>query len=295
MSFLEISMEEVTSILHVIPSIDQGGAECTLSNIIRFAPQWEHHHVHTLTRLPNFFEIDPARVTTGTGQRGRFHPEIVWQLRKSIAELRPNVIHAWMYHANLASAVAAASGVPIIWSIHNDILLKEASKRGTRIVNRLCAGLSHIVPRRVVYVCEAVRETHERQGYAVGKGIVIPNGIDLARFDPTRFRQCRHPISDGRPVTVALIGRYEPVKGHHFFVDVVARHPARERIRLHFIGRECDQATDLRAHLARVGLLESAVLSDAITDIERVYAESDIVVVPSLAEALPLTVLEASA
>ena len=287
--------KDVTTILHLIAWIDQGGAESVLANLVRLAPPWERHHVHALISSPNFFQIDPARVTMGPGKRGRPQPGTIWRLRKTVAELRPNIIHAWMYHANLASAVAVPFRVPIIWSMHNDVLREETSKRATRIVNRLCAPLSYLVPQRIVYVCQSARETHERQGYAPGKGMVIANGIDLARFDPARFPPRRQPLGDGRAVTVTMVARYEPVKGHHFFIETLARHPARERIRLRLVGRGCDRAPALREHLARSGLLERTTLSDAVGDIERVYAESDILAVPSFSEALPLTVLEACA
>jgi glycosyltransferase involved in cell wall biosynthesis len=195
-----------------------------------------------------------------------------------------------MYHANLLAALAPRSA-RIIWSIHNTRLWPSCSKRSTRVVNSLCAPLSRFTPDRIVYASDSARSVHEEvYGYAAGRGTVIPNGVDLERFQMTD-----RPARGQARLTVGIVARYAPEKGHHFFLDVLARHPLRDRIQLVIAGDGCDRAPELREHLSRTGLASQTTLHGSVRAIDRIYAGLDVLVLPSFAEALPMVVLEAMA
>lgn len=276
-------------VLHVIPWLRQGGAEAMLANLVRVGDSSVRHHVHTLLPADDFFGLDPAQVTSGAGRRGRPSLAMLRALNASIARHRPDVVHAWMYHANFMAMLAARGRHKTVWSIHNSGLAFE--KRTTRLVSAICAKASGRIPDRIVYVSHAVRAAHEAAGYDPVKGQVIANGVDLARFclKPQRL------LAADAPVKVALVGRYDPVKGHKFLIDVVARHPARDRIELIFAGLGCDTSVELRAAIDNAGLAERCAVSGPIRNIEAVYAAADIVALPSRAEASPMTILEAAA
>ena len=281
----------IIKVLHVIPWLRQGGAEAMLANLVGAGDPRLRQHVHTIMPADDFFGLDPSQVTSGAGVRGRPSLRMVRELNASIALRRPDIVHAWMYHANFTTGLVSGRNHKTIWSIHNAGLTAANSKFQTRLVSALCAKASGRVPDRIVYVSRAVRIAHESAGYDPRKGEVIANGVDLARF---RLRPIR-PLSIDAPVKVALIGRYDPVKGHKFLIDVVARHPALKRFNLFFAGLGCDTSPDLRAAIDNAGLADRCEVSGPIQNIETVYAAADVVVLPSFAEALPMTVLEAAA
>jgi glycosyltransferase involved in cell wall biosynthesis len=279
-------------VLHVIPSLKQGGAESMLSGLIRSASPSFGHHVHSLLPANDFFGLDTAVLTSGTGRRGIPSLRMWRELSATLERFRPHLVHAWMYHANLATAVAATGGGHrVIWSIHNGEIAAGHFKRSTRLVDGLCARLSWRVPDRIVYVSSSVREIHEASGYDPSRGVVIANGIDLRRFQLSK----RAKRARDAPVVIALVGRYDPLKGHHFLLEVVASHPARDRIQLVFAGRGCDSSAALQRHVARAGLARQCRIYGAVRAIERIYAESDIVILPSFSEAFPVTLIEAAA
>ena len=284
----ELALPRIIKVLHVIPWLKQGGAEAMLANLVRSGDGCVQHHIHTLLPADDFFGLDPARVTSGAGARGRLSLRLPRELNASIARQRPDIVHAWMYHANFAT-ILARRGHKTVWSIHNAGLTNE--KRLTRLVSALLAKASSRIPDRIVYVSHTVREAHEAAGYDRRMGVVIANGVDLDRFSPKPQR----PLPPDAPVKVALIGRYDPVKGHKFLIDVVARHPARDRIKLFIAGLGCDTSPDLRAAIDTAGLADRCEVSGPIRNIEQVYAAADIVVLPSFAEASPMTILEAAA
>ena len=282
-------------VLHIIPSLEQGGAESLLASLVQETSDRIDNRVLTLTASNNFFGLDPRLIVENQLPHGKLNPAIIRQLRTAVKELEPDVVHAWMYHANLCSSICLWGRAPLVWSVHNSTLPVETAKRATRLVNSICARISRFSPSRIIYVAEFVREMHEAQGYDRSKGIVIPNGIDLKRFDFSHFPPRPAGAGIQRPIVVGAIGRYSPEKGAHFLVDVIATHPMRNHIELVFVGRDFGNAPALSDHLRRVGLLGQTRLLEAVRDIERIYASLDVFVLPSFSEAMPLTVLEAMA
>ena len=266
-----------------------------LAGLIRSTSNRFAHHVYTLIGADDFFDLGPGVVTSGRGRRGSANLAMARDLRACVARVRPDIVHTWMYHANLASVLASLQVPQILWSIHNGNLTVADSKRTTRIVSALCARLSRFVPDRIVYVSSDVRAIHEGAGYCAGVGVVIPVGVDLERFNARRFDARPPGAGTKRPVEIAVVARYDPVKGQHFLIETIARHPARERLRLHFVGRGCDTAPELRQHLEQVGLLAQSNLRSPIRKIEEVYASVDVMVLPSFNEALPVSLIEAAA
>jgi len=264
-----------------------------LAGLIRTTGTGVSHRVMTLLGGEDFFGLDPGIVHAHGKGPGVHLLGCVDRLRRIVGTWRPQVVHAWMYHANLLTAAVRGMPSRIIWSIHNSDLDPRWTRMRTRLVNRTLAMLSPFVPDAIVYVAEEVRRLHEGQGYNAAKGMVVANGIDPARFQPSL-----RPPGAGvdRPAILALIGRYNPQKGHHFLIDVLARHERKENIHLMFVGNGCDTAPLLRNHLMDAGLMDHTTLLGATQDIERIYAQADVVVLPALyGEAMPLVLLEAAA
>lgn len=275
--------------LHLIPHLGQGGAEAALAALLATPQPGVEHAVCTMIDAPSHFAVDQP-VFRGPGRRGRPSPALALHLRRAVRAFRPHVLHCWMYHANLLSLASVGSGARILWSIHSERPC-ALGQRMTRWVSAACARFSSVAPHRIVYVADTARSHHEAAGYHPSRSVVIPNGIDTARF---RLPSTPRPRDD--VLRLGLIARYDPdVKGHHFLIDRIAAHPLRDRVRLTFAGQGCDDAAPLREHLAATGLLERAHVHGAVPDVERLYEELDILVLPSRSEALPMTLLEGAA
>lgn len=279
-------------VLHVIPSLAQGGAEAMLSTLLTQQQEGVHHSVVTLLDAPQHFPVQ-APVFRGRGRRGRPSPDLLVDVRRAVQDVRPDVVHGWMYHANLLTLAALGGGARVIWSIHSLCPRTTLPSRATRYVSATCALLSRIVPQRIVYVAQSSRERHEAAGYAADRGIVIPNGVDLHRFDVAQGRLAA--MASAARLRIGVVGRYEPAKGQHFLVEALSRHPLRDQVELVFAGQGCDTAPELRRHLAATGLLDRTTLRGAVVEMPEIYAGLDLLVVPSFTEALPLAVLEAAA
>jgi glycosyltransferase involved in cell wall biosynthesis len=289
------------TVLHIIPSLRQGGAERILSTVVTRTSDLYRHHIVTLLDGEPFFDIADAGMTVLGMNRARMDFAAIGRLKRTVGLLRPELIHAWMYHANLLTVPLAGDRIPILWSIHNTGLSKAKSRRRTRWINRVCAGLSQLVPDLIVYCSRSARDAHETIGYARRKTRVIENGVDVTSLFPDSGlrRMCRRElgIADSQFVICSL-ARFDPQKGHMLLLDAVARaRSAVSGVRLLLIGTGCEPHNRVLADaLQQRGLSECTLLLGARHDVNRLLNAADLLVMCStFGEALPLAILEAAA
>lgn len=156
-------------------------------------------------------------------RRGLANPIAILKLAWRIRAFAPQVIHTWMYHANLLGGLAArlSGGQPVLWAIHNGTLESGKSSAGTIWSAKTCARLSHCLPKKILCCSESALEIHRALGYSAEKMCFIPNGIDLEQFkpDPEARRALRGELGiSENDSLVGLVGRFDPQKDHATFV-----------------------------------------------------------------------------
>jgi len=95
-------------VLHIIPTLVQGGAEKLLFDLVSNSRDTMDMKVVTLLADAPFFKLDPDRVQSLAMHRGRLSPRAFFQLREIIRTFAPDVVHAWLYHGNLFSVAAGS-------------------------------------------------------------------------------------------------------------------------------------------------------------------------------------------
>ena len=154
-------------------------------------------------------------------------PLMIFSLARMIRESQPDIVHAWMYHANLLAGLAAkfARSPPVIWGIRQSNLDPRLSKRSTILTARLCARLSARLPARILCCSAVARDVHVALGYAPEKMAVIPNGFDLECFRPNgeaRIAVRRELGIDDDALLIGLVARFDPQKDHRSFITAAA-------------------------------------------------------------------------
>jgi glycosyltransferase involved in cell wall biosynthesis len=228
------------------------------------------------------------------------NPLLLMRLARWIRQSKPDVVHTWMYHANLAGGLAArlAGKIPVVWGIHHNSVDSRFNRRRTLRVVRLGARLSNLLPERIVCCSASALKLHA--GYAPDRLEFIPNGFDLREFkpDPAARKSVRSEL--GIPPNALLIGmtaRYHPLKDLPTFFSAAARIALRFPC-VHFVlcgmGLDRDNRTLLSA-LQGTGLAERCHLLGVRHDVAGLFAALDIATSSSLSEAFPLAVGEAAA
>ncbi|MCE7796317.1 GT4 family glycosyltransferase PelF [Sphingobium sufflavum] len=144
----------------------------------------------------------------------------------------------------------------------------------------------------IVALYSANSEVQQRLGAPVEKLRVIPNGIDLNRFDGVPDE--RQP---GAPL-VALIGRVVPIKDVKTFIRAAALvHETMPAVRFVLMGptdEDADYAAECFAMVDELGLSECFEFAGRVR-IEEWMPRIDLLVLTSLSEAQPLVILEGGA
>ena len=224
------------------------------------------------------------------------------RLVQRLKALKPDIVHTWMYHADLVGGLAARlAGVPAIaWNIRHSNLSRDQTKWSTRAVAHLCAKASRWIPDRIVCNSKTARDIHIGIGYDPKHFIILPNGFDLSRFYPDPLS--RHAVRTelGIPAHAPLIGliaRFDPQKNHQGFFEAAGQlHQQQPEVHFLLAGMGIDQKNPaIRAWLQCNGIAAVTHLLGLRQDIPRLTAALDIASSSSYGEAFPNVIGEAMA
>ena len=291
-------------VVHVMHRFDTGGLENGVVNLINHMPADAYRHaVLALTEVSDFrhrvqrSDVEFIALNKPPGQG-------VWQfpkLYKLFRQLRPAVVHSRNLAALEAQLPAWAAGVPVrIHGEHGrDVGDLDGSNKTYQRVRRFYRPFVH----------HYVALSRDLEGYLVDAIQVPPerisqvyNGVDSARFCPSS--QGVMPIDGcafdpGRHWIVGTVGRMAEVKDQTLlaraFIQALQQAPAlRERMRLVMIG-EGPLRQKAQALLAEAGMADLAWLPGERSDVPAVMRGLHAFVLPSLAEGISNTILEAMA
>ena len=297
----------MTRVLHVITSLNTGGAETMLKRLIR-AHQDRPEYQHSVIVLKNLGEVGQQLQDLGIPvqaleMRSLFKgPRVVWQLMNRIRAVCPDVVQTWMYHADLLGGLAArlAGNRHVIWGVRCTAIPQRGLLSTTRMIVSLCSWLSRFVPSVILCCAESARIVHIEKGYDRTKMVVIPNGYDLRTFDRGRgLRQRARAVFgfDEGDIVVGTVGRFDPLKDYRNFVRAAAMLASDvEHVKFLMVGRDLiDGNQRLRSWVAESGLTHKFVLAGERRDIPECLAAMDVFCLSSTAEGFPNVVCEAMA
>lgn len=220
----------------IITCLGAGGAEQMLLKLNRrldrklFSPRVIAltDYQHTSADLEGAFVACGVPVVNLGMQRGIPGPAVLARLVAAIRGRKPHVVQTWMYHADLLGGIGTrlSGRAPLIWNLRNSDLDPATSKRSTRMVARLCAKLSRLLPQKIVTCSRTAGLIHAGLGYDPGRMVFIPNGFDLDIFAPdpaARQRLCAaEEIAEGALI-VGYAARFDAQKDHLGFLQAAAR------------------------------------------------------------------------
>ncbi len=132
--------------------------------------------------------------------------------------------------------------------------------------------------------------------------VVIPNGVDLVRFDPARYdrAECRARLGLGADdFVVGSVGRLSPEKNLVQLLGavrhVLARSRHASRVQVVVAGPDRGDGPALLAAAERLGIADRVRLLGARTDVPEVLRAFDAYVLTSVYEGTPFSLLEAMA
>jgi glycosyltransferase involved in cell wall biosynthesis len=212
--------------MHLITGLGVGGAEMMLAKLLggttlgRFTST-----VVSMTEpgpLAQTIRNSGVAVHTLGLTRGIPRPGALPKLLKLIYEFRPDVLQAWMYHADILGVLAArAARVPaVVWNIRCSDLDFPNMGLSLRAVFAVHGLLSRLTSATVVN-SSAGMTFHQRNGHHPPRWEQIPNGFDLARFradESLRLRGRAELGLSANDIAIGMVARFDQFKDHATFL-----------------------------------------------------------------------------
>ncbi len=291
-------------IAHVVHRFSVGGLENGVVNLINELPasRWRHAII-ALTEVDDGFarrirqpDVQFISLRKPPGQ-GLWQYPRWWRLFR---QMKPAIVHTRNLGALEAQVPAWLAGVR--GRVHGEHGRDAADVNGT---NRAHIAMRRFyrpfVQQHIALGQELARYARQRIGVSAGRLNTIYNGVDIQRFSPPASRSpiAGCPFSGGNFWLAGTVGRMQTVKAQPLlakaFVRALELQPAlRATLRLAMVG-----GGELRAECAAIleaaGVADLAWLPGERSDVPDVMQGLDCFVLPSLAEGISNTILEAMA
>ncbi len=296
-------MPKPIHIAHIIHRFDIGGLENGIVNLINNLPEPEYQH--SILCLSGFNLEFATRITTRNYRlfdlNKRQGNDIGLHLRlwKLLRQIRPDVFHSRGVAALECQPAAFLAGVQR--RIHGEHGWDSAN---------FTANKKHLWLRQTTrpLIHDYIALSKEGRGFLTTQIGVKPdrinlicNGVNTQLFKPASEPKTL-PVehwSNGPQLVFGCVGRMAAVKNHPLlaeaFIELCRIRPEQaSRLRLVIIGDGLHY-TQVKKRLADAGLEQQCWLPGALDDIHQVIPTFDVFVLPSLAEGISNTLLEAMA
>jgi len=284
-------------VLHVVNSLDAGGMENGVVNIVRgLSDNGFEMQVACLERRGVFADRlgKGARVSV-LGKKKGFSPKAAAKLAWIISRQRPQVLHTHNLGPLIYGALATFGGktARILHGEHSALTSDERTERRLgqrRSLYGYCSA--------VHTVADATRAELQELSLPARELVSIPNGVDTACFQPAIDRSAARtkfglPLDDR---VIGLVGRFGPYKGHTPLIDafetIAARFP---RVRLLFVGGGGPLESQIQDRAKASSFSQRIHFTGYLSEPWIGYHALDWLIIPSTNEGMSNVALEAMA
>ena len=268
------------NILHIIPTLNIGGAERQLLNLVSTDKEFNHCIVALLGCKKKFLkEYDLKNVNIYNLEDLGLILKLK-EINKIIKSFKPTIIQSWMYHASLLSILFYFKKVPIVWSLRRTNLDLNSLKMSTFLLVRLLSIFSKFFPQGILYCADSSKKSHKTIGFYNPNEEIIYNGINV----DFSLKKLKSDI----PV-IGFVGRNIPTKNFNkFFEFLIILENKKINVEVNVIGRGFDSEKQNSKKFRYVNLN----FLGQVTNMNKQYQKMDIIISTSSAEGFPNTILE---
>lgn len=291
----------MVSVMHVVGSMNRGGLETLLMNVITTSSDSVRYHILCTEKSGGDYSSDlqtmgiPERYIGGNFAGlvgyGRFARQYALYGRAFRAQC-VDVIHI---HGSAPFDLLIAACAALRYSDARVVVHSHSSNGSHPHLNRLAARILNGLP----IIKLACSSGAARWMFGSTKDVtIIPNGVPVEkfRFEPNERLKWRSRLGiDKRTFVVATVGRLVEVKNQAFLLDVVADMRRRGYRIVLLVAGEGPLRRSLESKSSGLGLEADIRVLGLVRDVPAMMAAADCFALPSLYEGLPLVAIEAQA
>lgn len=281
-------------VLYVITDLETGGVPLHLARAATFARRRGLQVSVCCLAPPGPVSIrlrDAGVATTALGARGSWDWRVFGRLAKRIREVRPDVVHSLLFHANIAARLACVLCRFPTRRLIGEIQTAEIERPWhlwiERVTQRWCRTIVGNSPSVIEHLRTAGRIRASRLH-------LIRGGIDPETIEKAAPLDRRGlGITNDDPILL-WVGRLDPVKGLDELIEAFARVYRVRPCNLVLAG-EGAYRPRVENRINRAGLTDRVVMLGARSDVPSLLNSAEVFVFPSRTEGMPNALLEAMA
>jgi glycosyltransferase involved in cell wall biosynthesis len=230
--------------------------------------------------------------------RKRRRLDTVLALTREFRRRRPHIVHTQGRGDPFGRLAARLARVPAVVSTTAMISTRyDVEERWRRILYRaIDFTTDRLVDRYIVVNRASVDALTDRHGVPRSRVVVIPNGIELERYDPVKARGSGWRERLGVPEEVTLIGGVGRLTAQKGFDDLIRAFAAIDRPDVWLvIAGDGPDWEELREMARMFDVSERVLIPGFVEDVPGLLAGLDLFVLSSRQEGHPMVMLEAMA
>ena len=285
--------EKTMKICHIVDSLDIGGLERTIVEIVLGLKGYEHE-VWCLKKksvLAKDIEDSGIKIREFNFEGG-LNLLSVNKLASELRKERFDIVHSHgLFPFMWGEPAAILAGVPArivhCQNVYDDVFGK----------NRLKFRIFAYFTKKIIAVSEAVkRSLINHVGIDPDKVVVIYNSSADMSAQDTRIRGAmRQALGLGDSFVIGSIGRVEKHKGHSFLIEAISKCKESGADYRAIIAGDGPERENLKSEIHRLGLDDAVIMPGWRRDITGLLSTMDVFIQPSLLqEGLPLALAEAA-
>jgi glycosyltransferase involved in cell wall biosynthesis len=302
-NFKKISKNKI---LHIINSLNQGGAEKALTNLINFDDKNNHIVVSLLKK--GFFskQLENKKIKIYYLNMSKknilinfFH---IFRLILITLRENPKIIQTWLYHSDFIGSILSIILFKrnVFWTIVNFNLERKYNKFFTNIILKINRFLSFYIPKKIICCSEASIRNHINFGFSEKKFVFIPLGFDINLYKPIKNIDIKKTIDSNFLIKktdfiIGCVARWHEQKNHSFLLNSFKTiNKSSKNIKLILVGTEMDISNKKLMNLIRINnVLDYTLLLGPRDNIHELMNIFDLNVLVSYSEAFPNVLGEA--
>ncbi len=258
-------------------------------------------HEGDMTERAYAEHLDPIVISTLRNGSGVVADAISFvRLYRLFRRQQPTIVHLHLLKARLLGGIAARlAGVPIITETFHGTLFAGYFHP---TVSRALVWLERMLARQMSAVIavsdEVARDVIRMKVAEPNKVRVIPLGLELDRLREATSGRGRLRAELSLPdhtLLVGTVGRLVPIKGIDHFISAMARLALIVPQAQFVIVGDGSERSRLEDQVAKAGLLGRVAFTGWRGNVETIYPDLDVVVLASLNEGTPVSLIEAMA